>query len=588
MAEIIKIEAKKSPLPNRKKVAAYARVSMETQRLHHSLAAQISFYSDLIQKNPEWDYAGVYADEGISGTSVEKRPEFMRMMKDCKAGKIDLILTKSISRFARNTVDLLKVVRELKDLNIEVRFEKEKINSLSDDGELMLTLLASFAQEETISISNNVKWTIRKRMSEGNPNMRNIVYGYRWKDDTLIVVPEEAKIVRRIFQNFLDGKSRLETEREFAEEGITTRKGNRWTDSNIKVVLTNVTYTGNLLCQKEFVEDPITKKRKKNRGELPQYFIANTHEAIIDKETFDYVQEEMARRRALGPRANKSLNISCFTGKIKCELCGKSYMRNVRNNRAKHSNLGNKVISWVCGSSKKKYSTCSAKAIPDRILKTCCAKVLGLEDFDDAVFNEQIDKITVPKQGVLIFHFKDGHSVTETWENNAKKESWDDAARKRASDYRRTHAMKRSDVTCFSTKIRCEHCGCNFRAQTQNCSTSPSGKRRYWRCAEHNGCDTRGFRDDLLRLLTAEVLGLDAFDDAFFLSKIDHISVLSREDLIFHFYDGKEIARKLIQPTHEGHKWTEEQHAKFKASIKECYASERHKPIRKEKLWPNK
>ena len=263
MAEIIKIEAKKSPLPNRKKVAAYARVSMETQRLHHSLAAQISFYSDLIQKNPEWDYAGVYADEGISGTSVEKRPEFMRMMKDCKAGKIDLILTKSISRFARNTVDLLKVVRQLKDLNIEVRFEKEKINSLSDDGELMLTLLASFAQEETISISNNVKWTIRKRMSEGNPNMRNIVYGYRWKDDTLIVVPEEAKIVRRIFQNFLDGKSRLETEREFAEEGITTRKGNRWTDSNIKVVLTNVTYTGNLLCQKEFVEDPITKKRKK-------------------------------------------------------------------------------------------------------------------------------------------------------------------------------------------------------------------------------------------------------------------------------------------------------------------------------------
>ena len=185
------------------------------------------------------------------------------------------------------------------------------------------------------------------------------------------------------------------------------------------------------------------QEAQENHGELPQYFIANIHEAIIDKETFDYVQEEIARRRALGPRANKSLNIYCLTGKIKCELCGKSYMRNVRNNRAKHSNLGDKVISWVCGISKKKYSTCSAKAIPDRILKTCCAKVLGLEDFDDAVFIVHIDIISVPKQRVLFFHFKDGHSVTETWENNAKKGSWDDVARKRASEYRRTHAMKR-------------------------------------------------------------------------------------------------------------------------------------------------
>lgn len=268
MRKINKIEPLMPTLPSRKKVAAYARVSMETERLQHSLSAQVSYYSELIQSNPEWEYAGVYADDGITGTK-STRAEFQRLLQDCEDGKIDIILTKSISRFARNTVDLLETVRHLKELGIEVRFEKERINSLSGDGEVMLTLLASFAQEEVISLSNNVKWGTRKRMEQGIPNGHFRVFGYCWEGDQLVIVPEEAAIVRRIFQNFLDGKSRLETEREFAAEGITTRDGKRWVDSNIKVVLTNVTYTGNLLLQKEYIEDPLTKKRKKNRGELP-------------------------------------------------------------------------------------------------------------------------------------------------------------------------------------------------------------------------------------------------------------------------------------------------------------------------------
>lgn len=330
-------------LPTRKKVAAYARVSMESERLQHSLSAQVSYYSELIQSNPEWEYAGVYADDGITGTKTN-REEFQRLLADCEAGKIDIILTKSISRFARNTVDLLETVCHLKELGIEVRFEKERINSLSGDGEVMLTLLASFAQEEIISLSNNVKWGTRKRMEQGIPNGHFRVYGYRWEGDQLVIVPEEAAIVRRIFQNFLDGKSRLETEREFAAEGITTRDGCRWVDSNIKVVLTNVTYTGNLLLQKEYVEDPLTKKRKKNRGELPQFYVEDTHEAIIDKETFDYVQAEMARRKELGAFANKSLNITCFTSKLKCSRCGCSYVRNQRANRTKHTSTYDDTI----------------------------------------------------------------------------------------------------------------------------------------------------------------------------------------------------------------------------------------------------
>mgnify|MGYP000762713166 FL=1 len=201
MAKITKIEPQIPALPTRKKVAAYARVSMETERLHHSLSSQVSYYSELIQNNPEWEYVGVYVDEAITGTIAKKRDEFQRLIADCDAGKIDIVLCKSISRFARNTVDLLITVRHLKELGISVRFEKENIDSLSGDGEVMLTLLASFAQSESESISTNVKWGVRKRMEQGTPNGHFRVYGYRWEGDQLVIVPEEAAIVKRIYQN---------------------------------------------------------------------------------------------------------------------------------------------------------------------------------------------------------------------------------------------------------------------------------------------------------------------------------------------------------------------------------------------------
>ena len=296
MKTIKKIDVKRIVPPTRKRVAAYARVSMESDRLDHSLSAQISYYNDLIQKNPEWDLAGIYTDSFISGTNVERRAEFQRMIRDCDDGKIDIILTKSISRFARNTVDLLNTVRHLKELGIEVQFEKEGIRSLSGDG----------------------------------------VFGYRWEGEHLVIIPEEAEIVKRIYQNFLDGKSRLETVREFAAEGITTRKGYHWSEHSIRTVLTNITYTGNLLLQKQFTTDPISKKQVMNIGQLPQYFVENTHEAIIDIKTFRYVQDEMKRRQELGPLANKSLNITCFTRKIKCGKCGCYFTRCSRLVRVKY------------------------------------------------------------------------------------------------------------------------------------------------------------------------------------------------------------------------------------------------------------
>lgn len=579
MKTIRKIEPAYMALPSRKKVAAYARVSMETERLHHSLAAQVSYYSERIQKNPEWEYAGVYADEGISGTNTTKRPEFQRMLDDCEAGKIDIILTKSISRFARNTVDLLETVRHLKNLGIEVQFEKEGINSLSGDGEVMLTLLASFAQEETISISNNVKWGIRKRMQAGIPyaNGHMNVYGYRWEGDEMVIVPEEAEVVKRIYQNFLDGKSRLETEREFAAEGITTRQGYRWVDSNLRVILTNITYTGNMLYQKEYIVDPITKKAKKNHGELPQYYVENTHPAIIDKETFDYVQAEIARRKELGCFANKALTLNCFSTKIKCGLCGRSFVRNTRTNRAKMSLLGKKYTFWACTSHKKSNGPyCKSGTIREDVLKEECAKVLGLPEFNDDAFTERVKQITIPETGTMLFEFKDGSTLEHHWYRNAKKESWTDAHRKRASEYRRQHPATRSDITCFTTKIRCEHCGCNYRKQTV--TMADGHKNAYWHCADKKNHPGKSLREDHLKEIINEVLSLDEFDENIFLERIDHISVRDGTHLTFHFKDGS-IQEREYAFRKEGKPCSKEQ---------KKLMSEKMKKIRSEKHWNNK
>ena len=416
MAKISRVEPVVLALKKRKRVAAYARVSVESEKMNHSLSAQVSYYSSLIQKNPEWEYAGVYADDFVSGTGTAKRDEFNRMLADCEAGKIDIVLVKSISRFARNTVDLLETVRHLKDIGVEVRFEREHISSFSGDGELMLTILASFAQEESRSISDNVKWGIRKRMAEGIPNGHFRILGYRWEGDELVIVPEEAAIVRRIFQNFLDGKSRLETERELEAEGIRSINGCVMRDSNIKQILTNITYTGNMLLQKEFIADPISKQKRKNRGELPQYYVENTHPAIIDKATFDYVQEEMARRRELACFANKALNLSCFSSKIKCGNCSRSFVRSARKR-------GSYVI-WTCGSKKGRGESCGARDIPEKLLKSVCTNILGTDEFDESVFAGRVDSIVMIGKDKMEFHFYGGEVKTVKWTSDAKKAMW--------------------------------------------------------------------------------------------------------------------------------------------------------------------
>lgn len=533
MRKINKIEPKVSQMPTRKRVAAYARVSMESERLQHSLSAQVSYYSGLIQKNPAWEYVGVYADDGVTGTKAEARMEFNRMLADCEAGRIDIILTKSISRFARNTVDLLSTVRHLKELGISVQFEKERIDSLSEDGELMLTLLASFAQEEVRSLSDNVKWGTRKRFEKGIPNGKFQIYGYRWDGDHLAIEPEEAKIVKLIYDNFLNGLSAETTEKQLAEMGVKSYKGQHFGNTSIRQILGNITYTGNLLFQKEYVIDPISKKSKVNRGELPQYWVENTHEAIIPMEVYQAVQAEKARRRELGALANWSINTSCFTSKIKCGCCGKSYQRSNRKGR-KDPNADYTI--WVCGTRRKSGNAhCRNKDIPEAMLKQACADVLGLEKFDESVFSEQIERIEVPAPNEMLFYFKDGHTVPHHWESTLRKDCWTDERRAAKGRYVQARQLG-PNSSCFTSRIRCDCCGENYRRQR---SKHKDGSfEAVWRCASSGKCDSPSIKEETLAELCAKAMGMTAFDEAVFKEQIACIHITAPFHLSVHFFDG--------------------------------------------------
>lgn len=589
MKTVEKIERKLPVLKTRKRVAAYARVSMESERMQHSLSAQVSYYSALIQKNPEWEYAGVFADYGISGTGTKKRDEFNRMLAECEAGNIDIILTKSIQRFARNTVDLLNTVRHLKDLGIEVRFEKENINSLSGDGELMLSILASFAQEESRSISENVKWGTIKRFKQGIPNGKFTIFGYEWQDDKLVIVPEEAEIIRWMYAEYMKGASRIEIGRALMDRGIYTRQGKPWVDSNVKVILTNITYTGNMLFQKEYCEDPITKHRRKNYGELPQYFVEDTHEAIIPMDEWQAVQAEFKRRRDLGPFGNKSLKLSAFSTKITCGCCGKHYRHSGKRNTA-----GEVYYIWTCQTkSQKGASACPSKNIPEKMLQNTTAEVLGLDKFDEYAFSQQIEEVIVIGDDTLTFRFYDGHEVTTKWQSTAKTDWWTDERRKLWGE-----RHKRKDTNPnkhlfyeFTGFIKCGCCGANYRCQ--------SGKRkdgtptRSWYCTgPKDQCHNPGIRDETMKRLVSDVLGLDEFDEAAMDAQIENATILDHT-VTFHFRDGHTESREFLDKRH-GTPWTEERREKARESMKAAWTderreamSERIKKIRSEKKWPN-
>ena len=353
------IPATKAPETLRKaqdgkmRVAAYCRVSTDSEEQLNSYEAQKSYYTQKIQDSPDWEMAGIYADEGITGTSLKKRTEFKKMITACKRGHIDLIITKSLSRFARNTVDCLETVRLLKANGIGVYFEKENINTLTESSEFLITLFSGFAQAESESLSKNVAWGKAKSAEAGKVTFQyKKMLGYRkGADGQPEIVPEEAEVIKRIYHRYLDGCTLGQIKRELDEDNVPTAQGvDSWSPAIIHNILTNEKYIGDALLQKTYVTDCISKKVKKNQGERAMYYVENNHPAIISREVFDQVRNEMTRRSSKRKVLQKSgkTELGKYSGKyaltelLVCGECGSPYKR------VTWARNGKKRIVWRC------------------------------------------------------------------------------------------------------------------------------------------------------------------------------------------------------------------------------------------------
>ncbi|MBV1759058.1 MAG: recombinase family protein [Dethiosulfatibacter sp.] len=414
----------KTPTPKtimRKKVAAYARVSSGKDSMLNSLSAQVSYYSELIQQNPKWEYAGVYADEAITGTKME-RGQFQKLLEECRHKRVDMIITKSISRFARNTLALLEVVRELKEINIDVYFEKENIHSISGDGELMLSILASFAQAESHSASENCKWRIRKSFAEGELVNFSFMYGYHIDKKDIAINEKEANIIRMIFADYLEGMGTVAIAKKLREMAVDRPRGGTWTSERVAELLKNEKLIGDALLQKKYVMDHLSKKLVKNRGQLPQYYVKNSHPAIIDKETFNRVQEKLAENAERFAAKERVADYG-LTGVISCGMCGKNF-----NRKANHAR-----VYWGCSTYLHFGKTaCSMGQIPERILIELINEVLSLDEFSETDFSRNISEIVIPRPFEIWFVMRDGTQIRKPWTHKSRKDSWDRGAREKA------------------------------------------------------------------------------------------------------------------------------------------------------------
>lgn len=367
MKKIITIEAAtvhsnkvEQPKFTKRRVAGYARVSTDHEEQATSYDAQMRYYTDYISSRLDWEFVKMYSDEGITGTNTKQRVGFNSMVNDALAGKIDLIITKSVSRFARNTVDSLSTVRKLKDAGVEIYFEKENIWTFDAKGELLITIMSSLAQEESRSISENVTWGKRKQYERGKVSIpfKNVLGFERGPNGELVVNEEEAKIVRYIFHEFLLGKNANSIAKALTEQGIPSPTGKeKWYYGTVRRMLQNEKYKGDALLQKSFTTNFLTKKTKVNEGELPQYYVENNHEAIIDKDTFDLVQYELKIRERRG-------SASQFSGMLVCATCGAVY-----GSKVWHSNSKYRRVIYRCNQKYEGEVKCDTPHVTDEEVK---------------------------------------------------------------------------------------------------------------------------------------------------------------------------------------------------------------------------
>lgn len=359
MKKVTKINQNNHQIHSKLRVAAYCRVSSDSDDQMISLDAQIKHYEAYIKANPDWEFAGLYYDEGITGTKKEKRTELLRMISDCEDKKIDFIITKSISRFARNTTDCLELVRKLIDLGIFVYFEKENINTGSMESELMLSILSGLAESESISISENNKWSIQRRFQNGTYKISSPPYGYDNINGKLKINDKQAEIVRFIFAEILSGKGTQKIADDLNRREVPTKRGGKWRSSTIRGMASNEKYTGDTIFQKTYTDSSFN--RHINNGEKDQYLIKEHHEALISHKEFEAAQaiiEQRGREKGIKKNTSKYLNRYSFSGRIICGECGGKFKRRVISS-------GKHKVKWSCSTHISDIDNCSMKPIPE-------------------------------------------------------------------------------------------------------------------------------------------------------------------------------------------------------------------------------
>lgn len=519
------IPAKKDRVPlnvlsneatERLRVAAYARVSTNNKEQLTSYEAQVDYYTRYIQSKPdEWDFVEVYTDEGISATNTKKRDGFNRMIADALAGKIDRIITKSISRFARNTVDTLTTVRRLKEKGIDIFFEKENIHTLDAKGELLITIMSSLAQEESRSISENVTWGQRKRFADGKvslPYKRFLGYA-KGPDGLPVIVEEEALVIRLIYRLFLYGKSPSAIASYLTDEGIPTPSGKAvWRASVVESILTNEKYKGDALLQKKFTVDFLTKKQKVNEGEVPQYYVANSHPAIIEPEIFDLVQYELKRRKADGRFTSC---IHPFSGKLLCGECGGVY-----GSKVWHSNTPYRTVVWQCNE-KHRGQHCATPHLYEEEIR--------------AAFLAAFNMVLGNREEIVEAYREVMEALTDTTDLDAETARLQNELEvtmgliRKAIDENAHQAMDQADYNRKYTDL-CE------RYERTQARLAELQAQRLERTAKRVKIKM------FLEQLAARDTLVQTWDEELWYTTVDSVTVRENKEMVFTFRDGRQVA----------------------------------------------
>ena len=508
-----------SSVPTKRKVAAYARVSTDSDEQFTSYEAQIDYYTQYIKRNPNWEFVEVYTDEGISGTNTKKRDGFNRMIDDALMGKIDLIVTKSVSRFARNTVDSLVAVRKLKENGTEVFFEKENIYTFDGKGELLITIMSSLAQEESRSLSENITWGQRKRFSDGKVSMPYKRFlGYKkGTDGTPEIVPEEAEIVRDIYRMFISGKSASAIAKILTERKVATpAKKEKWQTQTVESILKNEKYKGAALLQKSFTVDFLQKKTKVNEGEVPQYYVENSHPAIIEPEEWERVQLELARRKNSG---NRTLCGSPFSGKIICGDCGEIY-----GSKVWHSNSQYRRTIWQCNAKFKGDKKCTTPHLYEDDIK---------ELFVVALSKLMVNREALLEDGRLIRHeLMDTAAIDTECEELLQEMDVVAGLIQKCVNENAVQAIDQDEYINRYNALVERH----EKTQSRYDSLQKKRERRLLQADVMSGF--------LFAITELDTLQLQ-FNSALWHATVDHVTVYADECLEFHFMNGIDVEVRM-------------------------------------------